>query len=52
MTISEFQRVSFLQEDNSRMFKYFISYIDLLANICYSRNKNGKELVESILSID
>lgn len=34
------------------MFKYFISYIDLLANICYSRNKNGKQLVESILSID
>ncbi|EAR82683.2 MIR domain protein (macronuclear) [Tetrahymena thermophila SB210] len=52
MKISELQRISYENNDNQRMFKYFISYIDLLANICYSRNKNGKELIESIISID
>ncbi|KAL4426931.1 hypothetical protein ABPG74_012931 [Tetrahymena malaccensis] len=52
MKISQLQRISYENNDNLRMFKYFIGYIDLLANICYSRNKNGKELVESIISID
>lgn len=54
LTIEELYKHSIEKDDSSssRLFNYFISYVELLANTAYSRNKKGKDLVESFLSID